>query len=194
MEVQDVRGFCNFQDIYLHFVQQAQDGDLFVEVGSLWGSSAAWMASFIRESGKNIKFYVVDYFDLRGITDGKWSQEDLDYVRYLGNITEDEDVCYESFWNVLSKLGLRDYVTPIKMASNKAVNLFADNSIDFLFIDADHSYEGVKRDIQMWIPKVRSGGVIAGHDYDWEGVKKAVDELFANTKITPWGSSWLVQK
>ena len=53
--------------------------------------------------------------------------------------------------------------------------------VDFVYIDADHSYEGVWGDICTWFPKVRAGGVIAGHDYDhssFPGVKRAVDGFF----------------
>lgn len=56
---------------------------------------------------------------------------------------------------------------------------------DFVFIDADHYYESVKADVEAWWPKIRSGGILAGHDYagvgdrreGW-GVKRAVDEFF----------------
>lgn len=51
--------------------------------------------------------------------------------------------------------------------------------VDFLFIDADHSYEGVKQDLEDWLPKVKSGGKVFFHDYTntaCAGVKLAVDE------------------
>jgi predicted O-methyltransferase YrrM len=52
-----------------------------------------------------------------------------------------------------------------------------DGSLDFVFIDGDHTYEACKRDIIAWLPKVKDGGWITGHDYhEFPGVKKAVDE------------------
>ena len=54
-------------------------------------------------------------------------------------------------------------------------------SLDFVFIDADHTYEAVSADIKAWRPKVRKGGLIGGHDYGkpgFPGVKIAVDEVF----------------
>jgi hypothetical protein len=51
--------------------------------------------------------------------------------------------------------------------------------LDFVFIDADHSYEAVAADIDAWLPKIRAGGLISGHDYGhsrFPGVKRAVDE------------------
>lgn len=53
----------------------------------------------------------------------------------------------------------------IRMRGNVAKNLFSDNSLDFVYIDANHTYESVTEDIQDWYPKVKSGGILAGHDY-----------------------------
>lgn len=49
--------------------------------------------------------------------------------------------------------------------SFEAVKQFPDEHFDYVYIDADHSYEAVKRDIEDWYPKVRVGGILAGHDY-----------------------------
>lgn len=51
------------------------------------------------------------------------------------------------------------------MDSVQAASEFADRSLSFVYIDGDHSYEGCRRDILAWAPKVMRGGVIAGHDY-----------------------------
>lgn len=70
----------------------------------------------------------------------------------------------------------------MRMDSAKAAEAFSDGSLDFVFIDADHSYEGVSRDIQAWHPKVKAGGLLCGHDYANKNdpcgmeVKRAVDE------------------
>ncbi len=63
--------------------------------------------------------------------------------------------------------------------SYNVVDNFEDNSIDFIYIDGDHSYAGVKRDVELFIPKVKNGGFIGGHDYDhqeWMGVCDGVDD------------------
>lgn len=55
-----------------------------------------------------------------------------------------------------------------------------DKYFDFVFIDADHTYEGVISDIVAWYPKVKEGGALCGHDYHnppFPGVTEAVDEL-----------------
>ena len=72
--------------------------------------------------------------------------------------------------------------------SVSASKLVVDGSLDFVFVDADHSYGGVIGDLDAWIGKVRSGGIVGGHDYGGMGdrrgrfgVKRAVDE-FAGRK------------
>lgn len=77
-------------------------------------------------------------------------------------------------------------VNVVRGDSVSAAENIEDGSLDFVFIDADHSYEGCARDIAAWAPKVRSGGMISGHDYNmkWPGVVKSVDEYFPGKKIS----------
>ncbi len=80
----------------------------------------------------------------------------------------------------------QDRVKIIELKSDEAVRLFDKREFDFVWIDGDHSYEQVKRDIENYLPLVKKGGIIGGHDYDspaFPGVKKAVDEYFDNSKI-----------
>lgn len=80
-------------------------------------------------------------------------------------------------------------IVKMKMFSLEAVEKVEDASLDLVFIDGDHSYEGVRSDIDAWLPKVRLGGVISGHDYDntnkygdaFKGVDRAVHESFGKT-------------
>ena len=63
-------------------------------------------------------------------------------------------------------------------------NLVEDNSLDFIFIDADHGYDSVKKDIIAWVPKVKRTGLIIGHDITLPGVTQAVRELIPHHKKT----------
>lgn len=74
----------------------------------------------------------------------------------------------------------------LEMSSIAAAHLYDDASLDFVFIDADHSYYAVAQDIDAWRPKVRSGGLLAGHDFcNWPGfgVIEAVSERFERFEI-----------
>ncbi len=78
----------------------------------------------------------------------------------------------------------QDRTTMMQTDSREAALSITDESLDFVFIDANHFYGEVKRDIEAYYPKVRSGGVLAGHDYvekkhrrfGW-GVNLAVNEF-----------------
>jgi hypothetical protein len=60
--------------------------------------------------------------------------------------------------------------------SPEAAKQFPDKMFDFVFIDADHSFEAVTLDIAAWRPKIKDGGLLCGHDYGYdEGVALAVD-------------------
>ncbi len=82
-----------------------------------------------------------------------------------------------------------DRRTVVQSDSVAAAQDCPDASLDFVFIDADHSYEGAFADILAWVGKVRAGGLLGGHDYHapdyplW-GVKRAVDEFAADRSLT----------
>lgn len=92
-----------------------------------------------------------------------------------------------------------DKATIIRADGNRAVSLFADNTLDFVYIDANHSYNAVTHDIALWYPKVKKGGYLCGHDYPYIDVKKAVDEFCVKNNYTllistdDW-SSWFIKK
>lgn len=77
--------------------------------------------------------------------------------------------------------------------TRQAATFYADGSFDFVFIDADHSYDAVREDISLWAPKVRPGGWLGGHDYHprkFPGVVRAVDEAFGKA-VRHWpGTIW----
>lgn len=92
----------------------------------------------------------------------------------------------------------RDRAKILRQDSLEAAKAIADGSLDFVFIDADHSYEGCKADIEAWLPKVREGGFIAGHDYENTdfpkfGVKRAVDERFQEVTLGQ-NFTWCVRR
>lgn len=77
----------------------------------------------------------------------------------------------------------------LRETSQQAVQRFGAESLDFAFVDGNHLYEPVRDDVHAWWPKIRSGGLLSGHDYGinrdangpW-GVRRAVDEFAANVR------------
>ena len=78
---------------------------------------------------------------------------------------ENKDSIYSVFMNNLA--GYHDNLRVLRGRSNEVVDQIANDSLDICFIDADHIYEGVKRDIGLYLPKVKSGGVLCGHDCEY---------------------------
>lgn len=76
----------------------------------------------------------------------------------------------------------------MRMETARAADFVMPGSLDFVFIDADHTYEGVRDDILRWAPKLRDGGALMGHDANnpsFPGVTRALDELLPGWQAGP---------
>lgn len=60
----------------------------------------------------------------------------------------------------------------IRDFSQNASNWFLEESLDMVYLDARHDYDSVFADIEAWLPKIKTGGILAGHDYVEDGVRK----------------------
>ena len=158
-------GWFDYETLYTKMVNEFPTDSTFVEVGCWRGQSASYMCVEIANSDKSIDFYCVDHWL-------PFSDSDNDPTKHL----------YETFLDNLQPV--KKYFNALRLESVKAACLFEDESIDFVFIDASHDYNSVKSDIMAWYPKVKKGGVIAGHDYVVDSlefeVDKVVNELFPN--------------
>ena len=87
----------------------------------------------------------------------------------------------------------------LQFHSIDAAKFFPDNYFDMVYIDANHTYEAVSQDIPAWLPKVKIGGILGGHDYNMSSIRRAVDELLPGAwepPPAPRGSTkvWLFRK
>jgi len=82
----------------------------------------------------------------------------------------------------------------IRKFSAAAVKLFNPSDFDFVFIDAAHDYESVRDDIRRWLPMVKTGGWLCGHDYpNFPGVVRAVDEAFGKRVEFDCDFTWFIR-
>jgi hypothetical protein len=180
---EQIEGWFDFPDVYDQAVAEAGDGARFVEVGALLGKSTVYLAAAIAASGKTMHCDVVDKWTLAHDEPG---YREI-YDKYGAST-------FETFQSNLDRFGLCDVVNPIRADSVATAERYADGSLDFVFIDADHSYDAVRADIAAWLPKVKARGILAGHDYDagtHRSVVLAVDTALPLSQIERRGRSWL---
>ncbi len=91
----------------------------------------------------------------------------------------------------LSKVGKDKRLEIIEGLSWEGAEKVKNESLDFVFIDASHDYESVKKDILAWMPKIRPGGMLSGHDVHWEGVQEALNELVPGYSVTGIDHTWM---
>lgn len=127
--------------------------DTIVEVGVAGGNHAKEMMQVLNPK----TFYLVDCYRMK--KDGLLDRRTL---------------CYNA---VMEKIKSDDRYKLIENFSHIACNE-APNELDLVYIDAEHDYDNVKRDIACWYPKVRVGGILCGHDWAEIGVRTAVPQAF----------------
>ncbi len=106
---------------------------------------------------------------------------------------------YEKAFQIVQEHFCNDPATTILRMTSRNAASHVPNDFDLIFIDGNHEYCQVKEDILSWLPKIRVGGILAGHDYDptipiFDGVKRAVDEIFGNQIMLGKDRVWVHKK
>ena len=168
--------FFGFTDMLKELKNLKGNNSTMIEIGSYMGESTMLFAS------SNIfnKIYTIDPHDgieefneRENITWGEVINEYELNTRYFDNIELISDYSY----NVVYR--------------------FDDNSIDFIYIDGRHDYESVKRDLKLYLPKLKLNVIIGGHDYSekqWPDVYKAVNEVMGEPDKVFIDTSWISKK
>jgi hypothetical protein len=150
------------------------------EIGVRYGN----FSEILVKNGDFKKFYSIDNWDN--------TMPELFYEDGSNFIVSNNEDIFEQ-----AKKRLENYknVEIIRKESVEASYLFEDEYFDFIYLDADHTLKGIKGDINAWYPKLKKGGILAGHDYLngvklWDeglyslfGVKSAVDEFVINNNL-----------
>ena len=177
---------------YRKLVEEIVFGSLIMEIGVWLGGSSYGLAKWASENGSIL--WCVDTFDGRGSGHSETIETNIGYS--IGKT-------YSTLWE------FRESVNIFGGNSDRLVDHFPDDSIDFLFLDSDHRYSQVKKDLDLWYPKVR--GVMCGHDFNaphWDeryieddyvngihhGVTKAVTEKFDKITWYDTAAVWEVRK
>lgn len=144
--------------------------------GAELGVSQGRFTMFLCAVMHNLKMTCVDLWSEQEAKPDVECSETYTGWDHEGNYNKFREVCDKNF---PGRVDIRRCDT----TSKQALKGIADGSLDFVFIDADHTYEGCKKDILAWAPKVRSGGLIAGHDFNWPPVAKIVKEIYPTAAV-----------
>ena len=184
-EFNEIPGWFSYENIYEQIVESAIGGETFVELGAWFGKSTNYLATKIRESKKNIKFTTID----------TWKGTDNEELHQNIVGAFNGDIFYEFIDNTTLSNNYSAFDI-IKDSSYNSAKLFTNSSIDYMMIDAGHTYDDVKSDINIWYNKIKPGGIISGDDYGtniFEGVTRAVNEYFYD-QVTQNNWSWIRKK
>ena len=165
---------------YVDAVAQVQTSGRLVEIGTWLGRSLA--AILPTAVARCIGVWCIDTW--------KGSPEDP-----TETIVQSGLDAYSVFEANMRSLKLWGTFSVIHDDQTIAATRFPDGSLDLVFLDADHRYDAVQRDIRLWWPKLKPGGLFLGHDYGdvHPGVAKAVHVLFGGPELVS-GYVWRVTK
>jgi hypothetical protein len=169
-EFNEVPGYFSYNDLYDYVADNVTSNSTLVEVGTWLGKSANYLISKVKELKKEVNFITVDTF--------KGTEDEELHQNIVGAFNG--DIFYEFIDNTVLSNNYGSF-NIIKDTSHNAANQFSNDSIDYIMLDAGHSYEDVTNDIKIWYNKIKPGGIISGDDYGgsyFPGVTKAADEYF----------------
>lgn len=167
-------------------IDRCPNARLGAELGVLGGKTSEQLLAAIPE----LTLYMID----RWRTYSKDEIERTPYSQFPSRPQSFFDKAYRQAKAVAARYSPRGKI--VLADTEKAAEIVPDG-LDFVFVDADHSYDGVVRDIETWLKKIKPGGWIIGHDYGSDkrhpDVRRAVDEIFGDRVETDDDYIWAVK-
>ena len=158
------------------------ENSTWVELGAWTGRSTAYTVVELINKNKFGSFYSVDDWT------GGIELKDIEIAK--------ENSVKDIFSKNIEPI--KSYVNVIDSLSWDSAEFFENESVDFCYVDAGHTYECVAKDLRSWWPKIKTGGYFGGDDYtsEFSGLVLAVNEFFEDKKITveKIGRCWFVKK
>ena len=178
----DIEGWFSQQDAkFVSTICKQISNGIVVELGVFAGRSTAVMAPICLEN--KTQYYAIDNF-----TGSNNPRDEATQHQQNRNIRQ-------LFDNNMKKMNIQQHIIVKQSDSILAAQLFANNYIDFCFIDADHAPKAVQKDIDAWWPKIKSNGWLGGHDY--QSPLQTVVDRFADLnqlQIVVGGRCWCIKK
>ncbi len=175
----DVPGWGNFGTIHTNVLSNIPEGSTVVELGVAFGRGIATLVEMSRNLNKKFRIVGIDNFQ--------------------GESKEDYDKYYSGFGlkstvEQLARFGVCADEYEIMVGNTSELAKEFDKA-HYVFLDADHSYAGVSKDLEAWWPRIPKGGYMGGHDWEFSTVSAAVKNMFSGVSIQVVEKEcWLVKK
>lgn len=179
----DMQGWGSKHRLMSKMVQELRPS-LIVEVGSWKGGSAIFMADEARRIGLSTTILCIDtWLGSPGI----YLRRDHTYESL--NLRNGYPQLYFQFLANVLHTGHQDTIVPLPQTSDNAIDILRNLGLapEFIYIDAAHEYEPVKKDIANYFPILAEGGVMVGDDFNrrrWPGVVQAVEEYATENALS----------
>lgn len=167
-----IPGFCDYENIYEEQCRKLPEGARLIELGVWQGRSLCHLAEMASLLGKRFEIYGIDIFG--GPLHGQDVWKDYSLHGTKANLE----------WR-----GLGGTVRFLQSSIAESALYFADQSVDFAWLDASHGVESVMKHLVAWWPKMKTGATLGGHDLTFYGVSEALERL--RIPYTQNGSSWV---
>ena len=188
-----IPGWFHASELYDMVVEKHKHDDnvAFVEIGSYFGRSSCYMMELIKERDPSIHLDIIDpwiwnefFTDIndRVQVERIYRSDEMnaEHRRVVEEVGKDP---YKIFHHYLdpTELLCSDNIDIIQDTSEHSIVRYDDKSLDFVYIDGDHSFDVVRRDIELYMPKIKDGGIISGDDYNCVG--PLVDSILGDVTI-----------
>lgn len=175
----DIPGWCSFEkaEKMMELVYQTRP-KICVEIGVYAGSSIYPTACALRFLKEGV-VYAIDPWSNKESIEGY--EPNSPHYRYWETVDLEE--IYKCFLAVVNWCRFTEYCQVLRMSSIEALPQFADESIDILHIDGNHSEEIALRDAQGYLPKLKKGGYLWFDDVNWESTSKAIELIMESCTL-----------
>jgi hypothetical protein len=175
----EIQGWMDYEDLFRNIVETIPAEGTFVELGVWKGRSISYFCEYATLLGKKVNAIGYDIFNPLYYQGKECSKIEMD------GWFKEIDMClgHNCPWNRPSL---------IRIDSSAAAELHEDQSVDALWIDANHSETSVINDITAWKTKIKKGGLLAGHDIDKTSVRSALRKAGLDYQLAS-KSSWICQ-
>lgn len=181
-----IQGWFDYAALYNMMIEEMPDNFRFVELGVWKGKSLSYFVVESMNRGKAGEIFAVDHW--------LGSEEHQKGGKVYDPIIDLKDGLFEEFLRNISPV--RDKIKVIRKPSLEAFKDFEDESLDSFFLDGSHDYDSAIKDMNAWFPKIKPGGIFAGHDFNWRGVREALKSFTDKSKLnfSVMHRSWYIKK